>query len=78
MNFPIKLNNKLAYVMGSVEMSDNAPTSQSYMVYEDLASKTNAEIKALNTTLTTDLAAFNKLIHDQNVPAVVAPVTKRQ
>jgi hypothetical protein len=64
--------------MGTVEMSDNAPTAQSYMVYEDLASKTNAEIKNLNTALTTDLAAFNKLIHDQNVPAVVAPVTRNQ
>ncbi len=72
LNFPIKLNNKLAYVMGVVESSDNPPTQQSYMVYEEMASKTNAEIKSLNTVLTTDLAAFNKLIHDQNVPAVIA------
>jgi DNA-binding transcriptional MerR regulator len=72
LNFPIKLNNKLAYVMGVVESSDTPPTQQSYMVYEEMASKTNAEIKSLNTVLTTDLAAFNKLIHDQNVPAVVA------
>jgi hypothetical protein len=78
LNFPIKLNNKLAYVMGVVESSDNPPTAQSYQVYEEMASKTNAEIKSLSTVLTTDLASFNKLIHDQNVPAVVAPVTKNQ
>jgi hypothetical protein len=78
LNFPIRLNNKLAYIMGVVESSDNAPTAQSYMVYEDMASKTNAQIKTLNGLLTTDLAAFNKLVRDTNVPAVQVPVTKNQ
>ena len=43
------------------------------MVYEDLATRVNAQLKMLNGLLTTDLAAFNKLIHDANVPAVQAP-----
>ncbi len=73
LNFPIKLNNKLAYVMGVVEGSDNAPTAQSYQVYEDVASQTNSQIRALNTLLTTDIASFNKMVHDQNVPAVTVP-----
>jgi hypothetical protein len=77
LNFPIQLNNKLAYVMGVVESSDNAPTQQSGQVYEELASATNAQLRSLNIVLTTDLAAFNKLIHDQNVPAVVAPATTK-
>jgi photosystem II stability/assembly factor-like uncharacterized protein len=73
LNFPIKINNKLAYVMGVVESSDDQPTAQSYTVYEDLASEANAKLKELRTLMTTDLTAFNKLIHDQNVPAVQAP-----
>jgi len=76
LNFPIKLNNKLAYVMGVVEGSDNAPTAQSYQVYEDLASQTNGQIRTMNTLLTTEIASFNKLVRDQNVPAVVVPATK--
>jgi photosystem II stability/assembly factor-like uncharacterized protein len=76
LNYPIKLNNKLAYVMGVVESSDNQPTAQSYMVYEDVATKVNGELKTLNGLLTTDLAAFNKLVHDQNIPAVQAPAVK--
>ena len=48
LNFPIKLNNKLAYVLGVVESSDNQPTAQSYMVYEDLATQVNADLKTLN------------------------------
>jgi photosystem II stability/assembly factor-like uncharacterized protein len=70
LNYPIKLNNKLAGVLGTVSMSDDQPTAQSYMVYEDLATRVNAQLKTLNGLLTTDLAAFNKLIHDTNVPAV--------
>jgi hypothetical protein len=40
------------------------------MVYEDLATRANAQLKALNALLATDLAGFNKLIHDSNAPAV--------
>jgi hypothetical protein len=70
LNYPIKLNNKLAGVLSAVNMSDDQPTNQDYMVYEDLATRVNAQIKSLNSLLTADLAAFNKLIHDSNVPAV--------
>jgi hypothetical protein len=76
LNYPIKLNNKLAHVLGVVQSSDNQPTSQSYMVYEDLATHVNAELKKLDVLMTADLAAFNKLIHDENVPAVQAPSKK--
>ncbi len=77
LNFPIKLNNKLAYVMGTVESSDNAPTAQSYMVYEDTATRVNADLKTLGTLLGTDLAAFNKLVRDEGVAAVEAPAVKQ-
>jgi len=76
LNFPIKLNNKLAHVLGVVQSSDNQPTQQSYMVYEDLATQVNAELKKLDMALGADLAAFNKLIRDENVPAVQAPPKK--
>jgi hypothetical protein len=76
LNYPIKLNNKLAHVLGVVQSSDNQPTQQSYMVYEDLATQVNAELKKLDVLMGADLAAFNKLIRDENVPAVQAPVKK--
>jgi hypothetical protein len=77
LNFPIKLNNKLAHVLGLVEGSDNQPTQQSYMVYEDLATRVNGQLKALDALMTSDLAAFNKLIHDSNAPAIQAPAKKQ-
>jgi len=76
LNYPIKLNNKLAYVMGEVESSDNRPTAQSNLVYEDLATQVNAQLASLDSLLNKDLAAFNKVVHDANAPAVEAPVKK--
>ena len=73
LNYPIKLNNKLAYVLGTVENSESQPTMQSYMVYEDLAPKVNVQLRALSDILSEDLATFNKAVHDANEPAVLVP-----
>ena len=77
LNYPIKLNNKIAYILGMVSNAESQPTASSYMVYEELASKVNAQIRALNTALTEDISSFNKLIRDGNVPAVIVPVVKK-
>jgi hypothetical protein len=45
-------------------------------VYEGLASAVNGELKTLNTLLSSDLAAFNRLVREENVPAVEAPAKK--
>ena len=71
LNYPIRLNNKLAALTGVVGGSDFAPTDQSYAVYEDLVAKINAQLKKLEETMRTDLPAFNKLVRDQDVPAVI-------
>ena len=70
LNFPIKLNNKLAALKGDVEESDAAPTRQEQMVYEDLATQSNAELEKLKKLLAGDLPAFNKQVRDANIPAV--------
>ena len=74
LNFPIKLNNKLAYVLGTVANSESQPTAQSYMVYEDLAPQVNTRLRALDGLLKDEVAAFNKTVHDSNVPVVMVPV----
>jgi len=77
LNYPIKLNNKLAALAGVVAATDVSPTAQSSMVYEELASKTNVQLKEMETLLKDGLAAFNKLVRDQDVPAVVLKKTAR-
>jgi hypothetical protein len=73
LNFPIKLNNKLAHLLSVIDSSDNQPTAQSQMVYEDLATRVNGQIKTLNGLLTNGVAAFNKQVRDASIPAVQIP-----
>ena len=40
------------------------------MVYEDLATRSNAELEKLKKLLDGDLPAFNKQVRDANIPAV--------
>ncbi|HEX6737803.1 MAG TPA: hypothetical protein VF310_06020, partial [Vicinamibacteria bacterium] len=71
LNFPIRLNNKLAALGGVVASAEAAPTDQSYVVYEDLARGIDAELARLDQALTADLEAFNRLVRDKDVPAVI-------
>jgi photosystem II stability/assembly factor-like uncharacterized protein len=62
LNYPIKLNNKLAALMGVVDNGDGRPTEQSYAVFKDLSARLDAELARLDALTKTELAAFNKLI----------------
>ncbi|MBP6823675.1 MAG: glycosyl hydrolase, partial [Acidobacteria bacterium] len=68
LNYPIRLNNKLAALAGSVAGPDAAPTDQAYQVFDDLNARTNAQLEKLKQAMATDVPAFNKLVRDQNVP----------
>jgi photosystem II stability/assembly factor-like uncharacterized protein len=71
LNYPIRLNNKLASLSTVVAGAENAPTDQAYVVANDLIAKIDAELAKLKTVLATDVAAFNEIVRQQNVPAVV-------
>ncbi len=70
LNFPIRLNNKLAALAGVVQSADAAPTDQSYAVYDELVAQIDAQLAKLAAIMKTDVPAFNQLVRDQNVPAV--------
>jgi photosystem II stability/assembly factor-like uncharacterized protein len=70
LNYPIRLNNKLASLAGVVGGADAAPTDQSYKIYDELVGQIDAELKKLDDIIKADLPAFNKLVRDQDVPAV--------
>jgi photosystem II stability/assembly factor-like uncharacterized protein len=71
LNFPIRLNNKLAALGGVVSQAETPPNEQSYAVYEELVSAINAQLSKLAQIMKTDVAAFNQLVRDQNIPAIV-------
>ena len=71
LNYPIRLNNKLAALGGVVESAEAAPTAQSYVVYDEVVTQIDAQLQKLLQILKTDVPAFNQLVRDQNIPAVV-------
>ena len=71
LNFPIRLNNKLAALAGVVSRSETPPTAQSYAVYDELGAQIDAQLQKLGQVMKTDVPAFNQLVRDANIPAVV-------
>jgi photosystem II stability/assembly factor-like uncharacterized protein len=71
LNFPIRLNNKLAALAGVVSRAEFAPTDQSVAVYQQLATQIDTQLELLTQVLKVDVPAFNELVRNQNVPAVV-------
>jgi len=76
LNYPIRLNNKLAALAGVVSSADAAPTDQSYAVYDELIVQIDGQLAKLGQIMKTEVPAFNQLVRDQNIPAVtVKPPT---
>ena len=71
LNFPIRLNDKLAGVMALAAFGNHAPTTSAIAVRDELVSAIDAELATLNNLLGADLAAFNDLIARHQLPAVV-------
>ncbi|HEY6660572.1 MAG TPA: hypothetical protein VI031_05510, partial [Pyrinomonadaceae bacterium] len=71
LNFPIRLNNKLAALAGVVGSAEAAPTAQSYAVYDEVVTQIDAQLQKVAQIMRMDVPAFNQLVRDQNIPAVV-------
>jgi len=71
LNFPIKLNNKLAALQGIVESGDYRPTDQSYTVFKDLSAQLGAQLAKLDALIKGDLAAFNVMVVKKKLAPVV-------
>jgi len=70
LNYPIKLNNKLAALASSVDSADYAPTAQSYDVYNDLNAKIDVQLAVLSKIKSDDIAAFNRMFAEKNLPVI--------
>jgi photosystem II stability/assembly factor-like uncharacterized protein len=62
LNYPIRLNNKLAALQGVVEGGDSKPTDQAYAVFRELSGRLDKELARLDGLVTTDVGAFNALV----------------
>ena len=76
LNFPIRLNNKLAGVAGTASIGDFRPTDQAVTVKNELTSRIDAHLTQLRAIMETDLPAFNEMVRNAAVPAVIIDMEK--
>jgi photosystem II stability/assembly factor-like uncharacterized protein len=62
LNYPIRLNNKIAALMGVVEAADEKPTDQAYAVFRELTGQLDAQLARLDALVKAALPAFNTLV----------------
>jgi photosystem II stability/assembly factor-like uncharacterized protein len=64
LNYPIKLNNKIAALQNSVEGAETRPTDQAYEVFETLSGQLESELEQMNLIIQQDLARLNELLRE--------------
>ena len=74
MNWPVMLNGKLAWLAAVISSAQAAPTSQDYELYEDLVQRIDVQLHRLKEVINMDVAAFNQLMSESGVPAII-PIT---
>ncbi len=62
LNFPIKLNNKIAALLGGVEGAESRPTDQSFDVFEKLNVELDAQLELLTIIIQQDVQQLNELL----------------
>jgi len=72
LNFPIRLNNRLASLRRSVETGDAKPTAGAYKVFEELAAELKGHLSNLEQALDTDLAKVNRELQRLSLKVVEA------
>jgi photosystem II stability/assembly factor-like uncharacterized protein len=70
LNFPIRLNNKLAALQAIVESGDAKPTDQSSVVFKELSSRLDKQLARLDALIRSELPPFNKLLASHKLGAV--------
>ncbi|MFL6416207.1 MAG: glycosyl hydrolase, partial [Bryobacteraceae bacterium] len=76
LNFPVRLNNKLAALLTAVSQADAQPTASQQQVYEALARSVNAQLKKLKNVMSTSVPALNKMVKDQDIPAIIIRIAE--
>jgi hypothetical protein len=70
LNFPIRLNNKIAALLGVVESAEDRPTDQTYQVLDFLSGELQIEQDELGAIIQRDVPAFNALLREKGLPTI--------
>ncbi|HLA91109.1 MAG TPA: glycosyl hydrolase [Gemmatimonadaceae bacterium] len=70
LNFPIKLNNKLAALTGVVSSAPGRPTAQAIAVFGELTKQLDSQTGKMKKLYTEDLARYNELLKKHGLPVI--------
>ena len=70
LNYPIRLNDKLAGVFDVANSGNFPPSRQVQDVYNDLASQIDVQLAKLKVIKEKDIPSFNELIRQKSLPVI--------
>jgi hypothetical protein len=70
LNFPIRLNDKLAGVMLAASYGDHPPSASAIAVRDELVAAIDAELAKLDDVLDSGLSGFNDQVDSYKLPAI--------
>lgn len=71
LNFPIRLNNKLAHLNSVSSVGNYRPTDQAVAVQQELTAAIDVELMKLKKIIAEDLPQFNELIRKKKIDAII-------
>ena len=74
LNYPVRLNNKLAALNSEVDGSDYKPTQQVKAVHKEIVEKIDFQLEQLKKVMSEKVPKFNDLIKQKQVNAVTVDV----
>lgn len=76
LNFPIKLNNKIAHLHGVLESVDARPTDQTVEVFDLLSGQLQNQLDRLAGIVSDDVPDFNELVEANDLPPIACEATR--
>ena len=76
LNFPIKLNNKIAALQGVIESADVRPTEQEYSVFRTLSNRLDEQLGKMDTATKTRMPPLNQLLQQLKLDSIKAEPLK--
>jgi hypothetical protein len=70
LNFPIRLNDKLAGLYGVVASGQTAPSKQAKEAFAELGGQSDVQLAKLKKIMDTDLKTLNKMINEKQLPLI--------
>ena len=70
LNFPIKLNNRLASLRRSVEDGDARPTDGAYKVFKELSAELDIQLNALKKSIDSYQSKVNPILTENGVSTI--------